>query len=123
MLGKIEFYNHNNVGDDARRLAFCFNVSARMKVRDGNPLSYAEELYQLSTGKVMVPAFNDDEKLFLKLSLVETAAIRDHGEIFSMESLAEKAAMLQLAACEMGLICRDAPAKPGASAKKPSPGT
>ncbi len=114
MVGKIEFFDNSNVGDDARRLAFCFNVSARMIVRDGNPLSYAEELYKTSTGKNVIPAFNEDEQEFLKLSLVETAAIRDRGEIFSIDNLAEKASLLHLAAPEMGLIRKGLPhTKPG----------
>lgn len=104
MVGKIEFFNSNNVGDDARRLAFCFNVSARMVMRDGNPLSYAEDIYKSITGEDSIPAFNADEQEFLKLSLVETAAIRDRGEILSVESLGDKASLLHLAAKELGLI-------------------
>jgi hypothetical protein len=104
MVEKVEFFNSENVRDEAKRLAFCFNVSARMVVQEGNPLSYAEALFKASTGMDAVPPFNKDEQAYLKLKLIETAAIRDRGEIFSVEQLAEKAQLLHLAAKEMGLI-------------------
>lgn len=104
MVDKVDFFDSANVGEEAKRLAFCFNVSARMVVQDGNPLCYSEALFKASTGLEAIPAFNKDEQAYLKLKLIETAAIRDRGEIFSVEQLAEKAQLLHLAAKEMGLI-------------------
>lgn len=107
MVEKIDFFDEYNVGPAARRLAFCFNVSARMVSQDGNPLSHAEELFKASTGLDAVPAFNSDEQNYLKLKLIETAAIRDQGQMFSMEDVRDSANVLLLAAKEMNLIRRD----------------
>jgi hypothetical protein len=103
-MDKIDFFDDSNVGPAAKRLAFCFNVSARMVPQDGNPLSHAAELFRASTGMDSVPFFNEDERGYLKLKLIETAAIRDQGQVFSMEDLHDAAKVLYLDAREMNLI-------------------
>ena len=104
MVDKIDFFDESKVGVEARRLAFCFNVSARMVSQDGNPLSHAEQLFRVTTGLDSVPIFNCDEQNFLKLRLLEVAAIRDQGQAFSIDDLAESANVLYLAARELNLI-------------------
>lgn len=103
-MDKVDFFDDKKVGAEARRLAFCFNISARMVSQDGNPLSHAEELFKASTGLDTVPLFNDDERNYLKLKLFETAAIRDQGKVFSVSDLDDSANVLYLAAKEMNLI-------------------
>jgi hypothetical protein len=104
MTDQIDFFDERNVGPEARRLAFCFNVSARMVSQDRNPLSHAEALFRTTTGLETVPAFNRDEENYLKLTLIETAAIRDRGDAFSLDELREAANLLYLDAREMSLI-------------------
>jgi hypothetical protein len=104
MAEKIDFFDTSNVGVEARRLAFCFNVAARMLSQDGSPLSQAAALFQRSTGLDETPPFNDDEIRYLKLKLIETAAIRDRNESFSIDELEEAANALYLGAKEMNLI-------------------
>jgi hypothetical protein len=104
MVDKIDFFDDSKVGPAAKRLAFCFNISARMVPQDGNPLSHAEELFKTSTGLDAVPFFNSDERNYLKLKLFETAAIRDQGHVLSIDELDDSAKMLYLAAKDMNLI-------------------
>lgn len=103
-MDKIDFFDDRNVGAAARRLAFCFNVAARMASQDGDLLAHAENLFKASTGLDTVPLFNDDERNYLRLQLFETAAIRDQGKVFSIADLDDSANVLYSAAKEMNLI-------------------
>lgn len=111
MSDKIDFFEEINVGPAARRLAFCFNISARMLSQDGNPLSHAQALFRETTGLESVPAFNVDEQNYLKLKLIETAAIRDQGNTYSLDELRKAANVLFLDARNMDLI-RSKPDEP-----------
>jgi hypothetical protein len=98
------FFEEKNVGPEARRLAFCFNLSARMNSTDGNPLTFAEDLFTASTGLVEIPQFNDDENSYLKMQLAETAAILNHGLLKSVADLEEATEVLRDTAKRMKLI-------------------
>jgi hypothetical protein len=98
------FFDEKNVGPEARRLAFCFNLSARMETKDGNPLTHAEDLFTASTGLAAIPIFNDDENKFLKMQLAETAAILNRGNLHCMADLEEATDVLRSTAKRMGLI-------------------
>jgi hypothetical protein len=98
------FFNEENVGPEARRLAHCFNLSARMNSKDGNPLTFAEDLFTASTGLAAIPRFNDDENKYLKMQLAETAAILNHGNLHSVADLEEATEVLRQHAKRMGLI-------------------
>jgi hypothetical protein len=98
------FFDEQKVGPEARRLAFCFNLSARMNSDDGNPLTHAEDLFTASTGLAAIPQFNDDENKFLKMQLAETAAILNHGNLDSIADLEEATDVLRGHAKRMGLI-------------------
>jgi hypothetical protein len=98
------FFDDKNVGPEARRLAFCFNLSARMESKDGNPLTFAEDLFTASTGLAMIPRFNDDENNYLKMQLAETAAILNRGSIKSVADLEEATDVLRNIAKRMGLV-------------------
>ncbi len=104
MALEIDFFNDKNVGLEAKRLATCFNLSARMTPRDGNPLGHAEDLFTATTGLAVVPQFNDDETNYLKLKLVETAAMLNQGNIHNMRDLEEAADVLHKTARRMSLI-------------------
>lgn len=101
---KIDFFDERKVGPEAKRLAACFNLSARISSRDGNPLSYAEDLFTETTGLAAVPAFNGDEENYLKLKLVETAAAINAGSLYSVADLDEAADVLIRTAQRMKLI-------------------
>jgi hypothetical protein len=98
------FFEEKNVGPEARRLAFCFNLSARMNSNDGNPLTFAEDLFTASTGLVEIPRFNEDENNYLKMQLAETAAILNHGLLTSVADLEEATEVLRDTARRMKLI-------------------
>lgn len=98
------FFEEKNVGPEARRLAFCFNLSARMNSTDGNPLTHAEDLFTASTGLAAIPQFNDDENKYLKMQLAETAAILNRGNLNSMADLEEATEVLRQTARQMKLI-------------------
>ena len=106
MVDKVSFFEEDNIGPEARRLAFCFNISARMVPQDANPLSHAEELFKSTTGLESVPFFNEDEENFLKLNFLKTAAIRDYAQTYSSEELEEAANVLYLEAKSMSLVRR-----------------
>ncbi|TAL31931.1 MAG: hypothetical protein EPN97_10255 [Alphaproteobacteria bacterium] len=112
MADKIDFFDEGNVGVEARRLAFCFNVAARMVPQDGNPLSHAEQLFRVTTGLDKVPGFNCDEQNYLKLQLLQVAAIRDQGRTYSVDDLADAANVLYLAAKDMNLISDSGECRP-----------
>jgi hypothetical protein len=105
-MEKIDFFDEEMVGPEARRLAFCFNVSARMVPQNGNPLSHAEELFKASTGLEEIPFFNKHEETYLRLNFLEVAAIRDQGQTFSVDELTEAANVLFLDAKDMNLVRR-----------------
>ena len=107
MSDKIDFFDDRNVGPEARRLAFCFNVAARMVSQGANPFQHAEQLFRRTTGLERVPEFNPDEQRFLKLQMLEMAAIRDQGQTVDVEDLGDAANVLWLAAREMNLIPED----------------
>ena len=50
MVSKIDFFDMNNVGPEAKRLAFCFNLSARVPPPGDSPLAHAERLFRETTG-------------------------------------------------------------------------
>lgn len=100
----IDFFDDRKIGLEAKRLATCFNLSARMHPRDGNPLAHAEDLFTAMTGLAVVPQFNEDEENYLKLKLVETAAILNEGNLFSMRDLDEASEVLHQTARRMKLI-------------------
>lgn len=104
MALQIDFFDDKNVGLEAKRLATAFNLSARMHPRDGNPLSHAEDLFTEMTGLAVVPQFNRDEENYLKLKLVETAAILNQGSLYSMRDLDEAAEVLHKTAIGMKLL-------------------
>ena len=101
---EIGFFDEAKVGLEAKRLATCFNLSARMPPRDGNPLGHAEDLFTQMTGLAVVPQFNDDEENYLKLKLVETASEVNKGSIYSMRDLDEAAGVLHATAKSMKLL-------------------
>ena len=98
------FFNEANVGVEARRLAFCFNLSARMESKDGNPLTHAEDLFTASTGLAAIPRFNDDENKYLEMQLAETAAILNRGNLHNIADLEEATDVLRKTARNMGLL-------------------
>lgn len=100
----IDFFDDKNVGLEAKRLATAFNLSARMAPRDGNPLAHAEDLFTAMTGLAMVPQFNEDETNYLKLKLVETAAMLNQGSIKNLKDLDEASEVLHQTARRMKLI-------------------
>lgn len=100
----IPFFDEKNVGLEAKRLAVCFNLSARMQSRDGNPLSHAEDLFTKMTGLAVVPQFNADEQNYLKLKLVETAAVLNQGSLYGTRDLDEAAGVLHETARGMKLL-------------------
>lgn len=100
----IDFFDEKNVGLEAKRLATCFNLSARMQPQAGNPLAHAEDLFTEMTGLAVVPRFNDDEEKYLKLKLVETAAMLNQGQLRSMRDLEEAADVLHRTARRMHFI-------------------
>jgi hypothetical protein len=104
MTLKIDFFDESKVGMEARRLATCFNLSARISSHDGNPLSHAEDLFTETTGLAAIPAFNDDEENYLKLKLVETAATINAGNLYSVADLDEAATVLIRTAQGMKLL-------------------
>ena len=101
---EIVFFDDSKVGLEAKRLATCFNLSARMTPRDGNPLAHVEDLFTAMTGLAVVPQFNSDEENYLKLKLVETAAILNQGSIHSLRDLDEASDVLHRTAKAMKLI-------------------
>jgi hypothetical protein len=100
----IGFFDDAKIGLHAKRLADCFNISARMGLREGNPLAHAEDLFTASTGLAAIPVFNDDEEKYLKWKLVETAAALNGPNIRNLSELEEAADVLHRTAKRMKLI-------------------
>ncbi|HYD17098.1 MAG TPA: hypothetical protein VEF76_01300 [Patescibacteria group bacterium] len=100
----IGFFDMDKVGNEAKRLATCFNLSAAMTPRDGNPLGHAEDLFTQMTGLAVIPQFNEDEQNYLKLKLVETAADINRGSLQNMRDLEEAAGVLHATARQMKLL-------------------
>jgi len=116
MADKIDFFDDSRVGAEARRLAHCFNLSARMVRPGGNPLAYVAELFRESTGLDTVPSFNDAEVAFLRLTLAETAAMRAPAGSMTLQEIEEEGELLFKLAEGMQLV-----RKTGEPSQKPIP--
>lgn len=104
---KIDFFDQAKVGLSARRLAFSFNVAARLFPQDDDPLPQAEKLFLSTTGLDKVPEFNKDEVNYLRLKLVETASILGEGRSTSLRQIQEAGAVLFMKAQISNLIRRE----------------
>lgn len=109
MSYNIPFFRDAKVGDETRRLAFCFNVAAENSRESGeNALVIkAIELYEETTGQKTLPCLNDDEAGYLRLQLLQVAAKlngdRNFGWAGYVETLFEAVGKIEKAAAKKGL--------------------
>jgi hypothetical protein len=95
MTMKIGFFDEAKVGADAKRLAECFDVAA--DVPRQNPLADEAKTLFESVSKSEVPAFNADEKEFLKLRILE-ATKKDQSAAYPTSRAATNKAQANAAA-------------------------
>ena len=100
----VGLFDDNKVGLEAKRLADCFNLSARMAMREGNPLAHAEDIFTASTGLAAIPEFNEDEEKYLRWKLVGTAAMLNKENLHNVDHLVEAADVLHRDARLLKLI-------------------